>query len=79
MRPQSLALTLMLCLGATAASATGLPPASAKTEKAYKEERRRPADCHRDVRTHRIGGVMITHRHVGDRCQVRQVRKLNSF
>lgn len=38
-------------------------------------ERRKPADCHRDVREHRIGGVMLRHRHVGDDCQVREVRR----
>jgi len=35
------------------------------------------ADCHRDVRTHRINGVKIRHRHVGDNCQVREVRQVN--
>lgn len=35
---------------------------------------RKPADCHRDVRTHRIHGVRIRHRHVGDDCAVREVR-----
>ncbi|MBL8576714.1 MAG: hypothetical protein JNK47_05785 [Mesorhizobium sp.] len=34
-------------------------------------------DCHRDVRTHRINGVKIRHRHVGDSCQVREVRQVN--
>jgi hypothetical protein len=79
-----LALALALSLAASAASAgSGLPPASSKPDPAAeferRYERRKPADCHRDVRTHRIGGTMITHRHVGDRCQVRVVRKLNSF
>lgn len=41
--------------------------------------RRRPADCHRDVRTHRVGGVILRHRHVGDDCAIREVRRLNSF
>jgi len=36
---------------------------------------RRQADCHRDVRTHRIGGVMVTHRHVGNDCAIREVRR----
>lgn len=40
---------------------------------------RRQADCHRDVRTHRIGGVLVRHRHVGPDCQIRIVRKANSF
>lgn len=35
---------------------------------------RRPVDCHRDVRTHRIWGVLIRHRHVGTDCRVREVR-----
>lgn len=38
---------------------------------------RRDFDCHRDVRTHRIHGVMVQHRHVGDDCQVREVRNVN--
>lgn len=33
------------------------------------------ADCHRDVRTHRINGAPVTHRHVGDNCSVRIVRQ----
>jgi hypothetical protein len=47
-----------------------------------KQQRRRdtqstqaPVDCHRDVRTHRIDGVMVTHRHVGPNCEVRIVRR----
>ncbi|XJO04464.1 hypothetical protein ACHMW7_12460 [Aminobacter sp. UC22_36] len=40
-----------------------------------RETRRRPsADCHRDVRTHRVDGVMLRHRHVGDDCRIREVR-----
>ncbi|MBT1156525.1 hypothetical protein J1C56_13070 [Aminobacter anthyllidis] len=40
-----------------------------------REIRRRPsADCHRDVRTHRVNGVMLRHRHVGDDCSIREVR-----
>lgn len=38
---------------------------------------RRYSDCHRDVRTHRIHGVMVKHRHVGEDCQVREVRSVN--
>lgn len=84
MRPQSFALALALCFAAVAASAGSVwPPASSKPDTAAeferKNQRRKPADCHRDVRRHRIGGVMILHRHVGDRCQVRVVRELNSF
>jgi hypothetical protein len=37
--------------------------------------RREYRDCHRDVRTHRIGGVILRHRHVGDNCQIREVRR----
>lgn len=32
-------------------------------------------DCHRDIRTHRINGVQVRHRHVGDDCEVRIVRQ----
>lgn len=35
---------------------------------------RRHFDCHRDVRTHRIGGIKLKHRHVGDNCAIREVR-----
>ena len=35
----------------------------------------RPVDCHRDVRTHRVNGVMLRHRHVGPNCQIREVRQ----
>ncbi|MEO3385186.1 hypothetical protein [Mesorhizobium sp. CAU 1741] len=38
-------------------------------------ERRQFADCHRDVRTHRINGALVTHRHVGSNCSVRAVRR----
>ena len=38
-------------------------------------ERRHLADCHRDVRTHRIYGALVTHRHVGNDCSVREVRR----
>lgn len=84
MRPQPLAFALALSLAPVAASAgSSLPPQSGELDQATEfqrnNQRRKPADCHRDVRTHRIGGVMVTHRHVGDRCQVRVVRKLNSF
>lgn len=36
--------------------------------------RRQYYDCHRDVRTHRIGGVFVRHRHVGENCEIREVR-----
>jgi hypothetical protein len=67
---------------AGSAVASGLPTASSKPPPQTYEERniqKRPYDCHRDVRTHRINGVMVTHRHVGDRCKVRVVQKMNSF
>lgn len=32
-------------------------------------------DCHRDIRTHWIGGSIVTHRHVGEDCQVRIVNQ----
>ena len=38
-------------------------------------QRRHHADCHRDVRTHRINGEMVPHRHVGDRCTVLTVNR----
>jgi hypothetical protein len=38
----------------------------------------RRSDCHRNIRTHRIGGALIRHRHVGDDCAVREVRKADS-
>lgn len=40
---------------------------------------RRSADCHRDVRTHRVDGIVLRHRHVGDDCRVREVRRANDF
>lgn len=43
---------------------------SGNDRKTYK---RRIVDCHRDVQRHRIGGVMIRHRHVGDDCAIREV------
>ncbi|MEJ6783897.1 hypothetical protein [Aminobacter sp. Piv2-1] len=41
--------------------------------------RRQPVDCHRDVRIHRIEGLMLRHRHVGDDCRVREVRRATEF
>ncbi|MFI0845453.1 hypothetical protein [Mesorhizobium sp. IMUNJ 23232] len=34
-------------------------------------------DCHRDVRLHRIRGVLVWHRHVGPSCAVRVVSRSN--
>ncbi len=34
-------------------------------------------DCHRDVRTHRINGVLVRHRHVGPNCRVRVAGRVN--
>ncbi len=84
MRPKSIALAIALSLAASAASAgSAVPPASSKPDPANeiqrRNDRRNYSDCHRDVRRHRINGVMVLHRHVGDRCQVRIVRELNSF
>ena len=42
-------------------------------------QRGQPVDCHRDVRVHRIAGIMLRHRHVGDDCQVREVRQATEF
>ena len=45
-------------------------------DRSYRRELRRTiVDCHRDVRTHRIGGERVRHRHVGDNCEVRIVRQ----
>ncbi|WP_127599492.1 hypothetical protein [Nitratireductor alexandrii] len=39
-------------------------------------ERRRPADCHRAPRLHRVPGAgRIYHRHVGDDCRIRIIRR----
>ncbi len=38
----------------------------------------RSEDCHRDVQTHRIRGRMVMHRHVGENCEVREVRRSGS-
>lgn len=40
------------------------------------QEDGRPVDCHRDVRVHRINGVMVRHRHVGKNCAVRVARQM---
>lgn len=44
-------------------------------ERESRSQRRTPVDCHRDVRTHRVDGVLIRHRHVGQNCAVREVRR----
>ena len=47
-----------------------------ETEDNYRRDlRRRSVDCHRDVRTHRINGEFVRHRHVGENCDVRVVRR----
>ncbi len=52
---------------------------SRKSDDCYRGTRNiRRADCHRNVRTHRIGGALIRHRHVGDHCAVREVRRAES-
>lgn len=81
MRISTLFAAALPALIASSAVASGLPPASSKPPQTYEERniRKRPYDCHRDIRTHRINGVMVTHRHVGDRCQVRVVQKMKSF
>lgn len=65
--------------GAASAASTGNVPSSSNPDQKFDQRnvRIRPVDCHRDVRTHRIGGVKVRHRHVGDNCQIRQVRKVN--
>ena len=79
MHPLALALTFSLSAAAAAAAASSQPSISSEPDKNYEERfvSNKPADCHRDVRTHRIGGVKVTHRHVGDNCQVRPVQKVN--
>ena len=79
-RPIALALLLSAVAGAVVA-ATIIPPASlfeagtlVPVAQQWKD-----VDCHRDVRVHRIHGVVIRHRHVGKNCAVREVRMLNSF
>jgi hypothetical protein len=41
------------------------------------DRRNRRADCHRDVRLHRVDGQMLLHRHVGPDCAIRIVRRSN--
>ncbi|MBA3447433.1 MAG: hypothetical protein H0T56_07460 [Pseudaminobacter sp.] len=35
------------------------------------------SDCHRSVRTHRVDGLRLRHRHVRDDCRIREVRQGN--
>ena len=46
-----------------------------RTERGRQRDRSEIVDCHRDVRTHRINGRMVTHRHVGDDCRIRVVNQ----
>lgn len=78
MRLASVVLAAVLGTAAAANAGSDIPSTTSPDQKIDKRYVRvRPLDCHRDVRTHRIGGVMVTHRHVGDNCQIRQVRKVN--
>lgn len=85
MLARSLALSVAIALAASTGSAEGgvrlesSKPESSKPDTAAEFERRKPRDCHRDVRRHRINGVMVLHRHVGDRCKVRVVREMSSL
>ncbi len=86
------ALFAMLLAGETSFAANGIAPDGSVTAGSCSDKfrsgdcrdgrndrRRRPVDCHRDVRTHRIGGVNVRHMHIGDNCAVRKVNKGNSF
>lgn len=66
-----------IVLAAALSTAPQQPPQAAAQPDRVAQKRY--YDCHRDVRTHRIGGVLVTHRHVGEDCQVRVVKKMNSF
>ena len=79
MKLPSIALALIISAASGgAATAAAMPPAGTPKEGSVAQAvRQKPADCHRDVRTHRIGGVKIRHRHVGDNCAVREVRQAN--
>lgn len=81
MRLPFLPLAIAAGFAATAANAGNLPSTAQPDRNAEKRQAWRQgwqsADCHRDVRTHRIDGVKLTHRHVGETCQVRVVRKVN--
>ncbi len=60
--------------GAQSSSRT-IRPGDAEAGEERRLQRPRTWDCHRDVRTHRIDGVMVRHRHVGENCEVRVVRQ----
>lgn len=85
--PVSVALAFSAAAGIVTMGAALPPPVAPHAPEAVnpvhdvtqQKKRRKPADCHRDVRTHRIDGVMIRHRHVGDDCAVREVRKVDSY
>ena len=80
MRLSQLALAAMLCIGSVAvADAGNIAPSTSNPRQKFEERngKLRPVDCHRDVRIHRIGGVKVRHRHVGDDCRIRQVRQVN--
>ncbi len=78
-RSIGLALLLSAIAGAVVA-ATAMPPAGLFHSDAVSrvDYKYKPADCHRSVRTHWIFGILIRHRHVGDRCTVREVKQLHS-
>ena len=78
---RSIALAFLLsAFAGVVVAATAMPP-SAMLDRSRSLEAgyRKPADCHRSVSTHRIFGDMVRHRHVGDDCDVREVKKLTSF
>lgn len=71
---------ILIALASAVLAASGLPAEGGKTTRPSDiEQRSHRRDCHRDVRTHRIGGVLVRHRHVGPNCEIRVVRKGNSF
>lgn len=77
MRLPVLVLAALIGAAGAAGADTTAPQSSSNPQQKFEKRhgRIKPVDCHRDVRTHRIGGVMVTHRHVGDNCQIRVVRK----
>lgn len=71
---------ILIAVASVILAGSGLPAEGGKTTRPSDfEQRSHRRDCHRDVRTHRIGGVLVRHRHVGSDCQIRIVRKANSF
>ncbi len=77
---RSIALALLISTAANMAVGATIPnPAPANgTDAVSKAGHRRPADCHRSVRTHWINGVLLRHRHVGKDCAVREVKRLKA-